>query len=318
MIDEQLNILVIEDDPAHARIVERAFEKIENRHVTMVTTIAAAREQLAAKPFDVILSDLILPDGRGVELLDVGQHYGPPIVLMTSQGDEETAVSAMKAGAFDYVVKSAPTLLELPHVADRIVREWRLRAEKHQADIALRESESRVRAILNAVPDLILICSRQGEIMECEGNANSLPVSRAEILSIKLDQFVAKSHLNEVQDVFRRVINHGDMTTFVFESRLKSPLFFEGRFARYGTNQILAVLRDVTTQQSALGELAQLSGREQDVLNLVMQGFPNKLIGTELGISIKTVETHRSNLMKKLRVKSVAELAKIAISANQD
>lgn len=59
--------------------------------------------------------------------------------------------------------------------------------------------------------------------------------------------------------------------------------------------------------------LDQLSPRETEVLRLVVAGKPNKIIALHLKISIKTVEHHRSNLMKKMRASSVAELVRMTM-----
>ncbi|MCL1636159.1 LuxR C-terminal-related transcriptional regulator [Luteimonas sp. SX5] len=59
--------------------------------------------------------------------------------------------------------------------------------------------------------------------------------------------------------------------------------------------------------------MAQLSPRERQVLDLVVASKPNKIIADILGISIKTVELHRSNMMNKLGVRSLPELMKVAL-----
>lgn len=56
-----------------------------------------------------------------------------------------------------------------------------------------------------------------------------------------------------------------------------------------------------------------LTLREQEILELIWAGFKNKEIGQRLKISVKTVEAHRSNMMKKLRVSNTAQLLKTAI-----
>jgi DNA-binding NarL/FixJ family response regulator len=56
-----------------------------------------------------------------------------------------------------------------------------------------------------------------------------------------------------------------------------------------------------------------LSDREIQVVQLLSQGLTSKRIGASLGISIKTVETHRANIMRKLNVGSIAELVRYAI-----
>jgi two-component system response regulator FixJ len=63
--------------------------------------------------------------------------------------------------------------------------------------------------------------------------------------------------------------------------------------------------------------LACLTGRERDVLNGLVAGYPNKTIAYDLGISPRTVEIYRSNLMDKLRVRSLSEALRIAFIADQ-
>jgi len=58
---------------------------------------------------------------------------------------------------------------------------------------------------------------------------------------------------------------------------------------------------------------AVLTAREREVLQLIAEGKSTKVIARELFVSVKTVEWHRSQLMKKLRMQSVAELVKYAI-----
>ena len=59
-----------------------------------------------------------------------------------------------------------------------------------------------------------------------------------------------------------------------------------------------------------------LTGREQEILELIWAGFKNKEIGQRLKISVKTVEAHRANMMKKMRVSNTAQLLKTAIQGN--
>jgi two-component system response regulator DctR len=57
--------------------------------------------------------------------------------------------------------------------------------------------------------------------------------------------------------------------------------------------------------------LAELTERERDVMRLVTDGRPNKLIADELGISVRTVEVHRARVFEKMNVKSAVELANL-------
>jgi two-component system response regulator FixJ len=66
--------------------------------------------------------------------------------------------------------------------------------------------------------------------------------------------------------------------------------------------------------QAAAARLALLTPRERDVLRLLVEGRPNKVIAHELGISPRTVEIHRANVMDKLGVRSLAAAVRIALS----
>lgn len=61
--------------------------------------------------------------------------------------------------------------------------------------------------------------------------------------------------------------------------------------------------------------VAGLTAREQDVLKGLAHGLPNKTIAYDLGISPRTVEVHRANLMTKLNVRSLSEALRIAFAA---
>jgi two-component system response regulator FixJ len=67
--------------------------------------------------------------------------------------------------------------------------------------------------------------------------------------------------------------------------------------------------------EAAQARIASLTPRERDVLARLVQGCPNKVVAHELGISPRTVEIHRANLMEKLSCRSLAEAVRIAISA---
>ena len=68
--------------------------------------------------------------------------------------------------------------------------------------------------------------------------------------------------------------------------------------------------------RDAAVRLQALTPRERDVLDGLAQGLPNKTIAYDLGISPRTVEIHRANLMTKLAVRSLSEALRLAFAAN--
>jgi FixJ family two-component response regulator len=73
--------------------------------------------------------------------------------------------------------------------------------------------------------------------------------------------------------------------------------------------------KDLLDQQQLRDKIGELSERERDVFYRVAAGEMNKVIGMDLGISERTVEVHRSNVMQKLGVKTLAQLVRIKIQA---
>ncbi|MEW5728568.1 MAG: response regulator FixJ [Pseudomonadota bacterium] len=58
---------------------------------------------------------------------------------------------------------------------------------------------------------------------------------------------------------------------------------------------------------------AELTPREREVMDLVVQGLPNKAVAAELNISVRTVEIHRARVMEKMAAKSLSELVRMAL-----
>ena len=97
MDKDTVHILLVEDEEAHAELVRRAFSsRAPSVHLTVTNSLEEARALQARHPADLIIADLLLPDGRGIELLP-GEGIPPrfPVVIMTSHGDEQIAVEAM-------------------------------------------------------------------------------------------------------------------------------------------------------------------------------------------------------------------------------
>ena len=73
-------------------------------------------------------------------------------------------------------------------------------------------------------------------------------------------------------------------------------------------------LSQAQAQRNHEAMLGRLTAREQQVLERIVAGRLNKQIADDLGISIKTVEAHRANIMEKLQVTTVADLMKVALA----
>jgi diguanylate cyclase (GGDEF)-like protein/PAS domain S-box-containing protein len=155
-IQPEYNILLVEDDPDHATLINRAFETEVHCRLVITTSLAQAKSLINHTPPDLVITDIRLPDGHGTELLAPAAAF--PTIVMTSHGDEKVAVSAMKSGAAEYIVKTQESMASLPRTANRVMREWRLIVDQKLA----KERQQRLTAILEATPDLICIANLDG------------------------------------------------------------------------------------------------------------------------------------------------------------
>ena len=99
-------VLVVDDEPDLRTLYELTLLR-EGYQVASAGTLAEARAQLAEQRFDVVITDMRLPDGLGLELLrEVAQAQRPErCIMITAYGSAENAVEALKCGAFDYLTK---------------------------------------------------------------------------------------------------------------------------------------------------------------------------------------------------------------------
>ncbi len=125
-------ILVVDNDADMATLLQRHLES-EGWGVTAVTNGAEARAALEREEFAVVLTDLVMEPVDGLAVLREAQRVQPSarVVLMTAFGSVESAVDAMRQGAYDYVTKPFK-LPELTIVLRRALEEQRLRDENRR------------------------------------------------------------------------------------------------------------------------------------------------------------------------------------------
>lgn len=108
------NILILEDDVTYGTMLKTWFEK-KSWKASWVSKVELAKLEFNTDKFDLILSDLRLPDGDGIIFLTWLREnmIMTPFIIMTNYSDVQTAVLAMKLGAFDYLQKPInPTILQ--------------------------------------------------------------------------------------------------------------------------------------------------------------------------------------------------------------
>jgi len=150
-------ILVVEDDNSHALLIQRSFEDVpEEYRLERVGTIRAAKAATEQNAHSLVLTDYKLPDGDGSEMVALAAG-ACPVIMMTSHGNEQIAVEAMKIGAQDYIVKSAEAFEALPRTVAMALKVWSLIQSRRQTDKAILRAKTDWERTFDAVPDLISI-----------------------------------------------------------------------------------------------------------------------------------------------------------------
>jgi diguanylate cyclase (GGDEF)-like protein len=139
MEQERIRALLVEDNPADATLVKEMLRAQDSHWLELihVERLAEAEERLKAGGIDVVLLDLLLPDGQGIETLKALRDAALeiPIVVLTGVQDEEAATQALQNGAQDYLVKGPdqgnPLLRSIRYAIERKRMELRVRRLAH-------------------------------------------------------------------------------------------------------------------------------------------------------------------------------------------
>ncbi|MBN1876800.1 MAG: response regulator [Anaerolineae bacterium] len=159
-------ILLVEDEASHVELIRRAFrQRMSEANLLIACSLREARHLLTTQSVDLVIMDWLLPDGQGVDVFKRGQEPSFPVILMTSHGNEQVAVEAMKAGALDYVVKTAETLTDMPHIAERALREWHYIVERRHAEQQIIRLQHLLQNITDSMPSALITLDAEGHVL---------------------------------------------------------------------------------------------------------------------------------------------------------
>lgn len=133
---DQKNALIVDDEPDIRELLEITLGRM-GINTLSAADVKSAKTMLRAHEFDFCLTDMKLPDGNGIELVQYIQKEFPqlPVAMITAHGSMDSAVEALKAGAFDFVSK--PVNLELlRHLVDTALNLKPLVSKGDETEIA--------------------------------------------------------------------------------------------------------------------------------------------------------------------------------------
>jgi two-component system response regulator FixJ len=142
----------------------------------------------------------------------------------------------------------------------------------------------------------------------------------------EMDGLTVQSKLAELNLNFPVIImtGHGDVPLAVRAMRAGAIDFLEKPFSEEAILESIRLGQDRAARSSprrqefdkaAADRLSSLSPREREVLEGLVAGFPNKTIAYDLGVSARTVESHRARVMDKMQARSLSELVRMVLAA---
>jgi PAS domain S-box-containing protein len=166
-------ILLVEDSDRDAFVVERAL-RASGVILERVATLGAALVALRSSHFDLILTDLGLPDSAGAGTVEsiVDQAGITPVVVLTGHEDDRVARGAFEAGAQDYLVKgSADAMSRLRGAVEYALRRVRERADQDRDEIS--KANRRFRSLIDC-SEATLVIDEKGRRVYASASATGM------------------------------------------------------------------------------------------------------------------------------------------------
>jgi PAS domain S-box-containing protein len=283
MNNKMTNILLVEDEESHADLICLSFESItEQMSVTVAYNLNEARHSIAKSTPDLIIADFLLPDGKGTELIPTDREESPyPVIILTSHGDEQVAVEAMKAGAFDYIVKSEAVLDDMPHICERIIREWNHIFKRKKAEEALSKSEEKYRKLVETAPDAIM-CDINGIISDWNKSAERVfGYSKDEIIGKPVNILVPAKYKKKHQEGLEQFLKTGESgiigktvaVSGLTKEGVEIPIEISLTYQRLEQKQHLftAIIRDITERKKIEAKLES----QEELYHTLVETLPH-------------------------------------------
>ncbi len=236
-------ILLVDDEPVILTVLKEFLAGPERELVLAGTAAEALGVAVAASSIEVALVDKNLPDRSGLEVARELKHLHPDVevILMTAYVSLDSAIEAVKVGAFDYIAKPITDfdalVLKVQTAADKVRRK---RDQRRLLD-QFAESEERYRGAFHGSPDAIVVCraDASGEIRDANEAAELLyGRSRAELRGLRIQDLRAPPRSGGGEPAHEEH-RRSDGTTFPAEVS-------QGEFASQGVPMRVLTVRDIT------------------------------------------------------------------------
>jgi PAS domain S-box-containing protein len=250
--DKRIHVLCVEDNPHDLALIRDALaQRAENFEVLASTNRQSFEKALAKGGFDVVLTDFNILGYEGLQVIQEVKKHRPdvPIILLTGTGSEEVAVTALKTGAADYIIKSVKHILRLPDTILNVLKH-------QQIQKALDEKNANLCAVLENISDGILVVDEQNTILYANPTAGSMLGNPPE----KLAGQKFEHDITQTQPAEITLLHHAEGAVFA-EIRIAETTWG-------GKKSWIISLRDITERKRAEEKLAENQRRLAHILSL--------------------------------------------------
>ncbi len=246
-------VLIVEDDEA-ARLTTSITLEQAGYRVMEASDCASARERFAECKPDIVLLDVLLPDGDGFslcrEFLAQPQGRDLPIAMVTGLDDINSIHLAYESGATDFITKPV-SWGTLPYRIQFI-----LRAQKALNDASI--SEEKTRALLAGIPDVILRIDRNGHVIDMQVGAYVNEMEEWVVYDSATGQGQLPAHVRQVLEPQLQSVFAGkgeQLVEFEWSQAQKKQRIWEVRVILRQSNEVVMVFRDITRRKQQEAEL---------------------------------------------------------------
>ena len=275
---EIIRVLLIEDNPGDARLVrEMLVETGTNRfNLEHVERISQGLTRLSQEDFQVILLDLSLPDGHGLETVkrvcNVASHIS--VLVLTGLDDETLAIRAVQEGAQDYLVKGQMD-------GNLLMRAIRYATKRKRAEEALRESEARLQDLFDHAPVGYFEVNTKGNITRINRTAlEMLGWGIEEMVDQPIWKFITGEE-NIRQTFFGKIFGkvppgQAYERYYIRKGGATLPVLAEDRLLRNGEGKITSIratIQDITERKQAEEMLRSSEEKYRTILENIEDGY---------------------------------------------
>jgi two-component system phosphate regulon sensor histidine kinase PhoR len=261
-MESKANILVVDDEA----VIRDGCTKILTKAGWDVETAENGRdgiELIKSNNFDILLLDLMMPGMNGLEVIQVVNEIAPDIyiVVITGYATIETAVEAMKRGAYDYIPKPfTPDQLRVvvKKALDNqalLLEAAYLREEQEKGLLAIAHEKSKIKTILNCMPNGVLVIDGEKRIALYNPIASKfLNISGDESIGEFADACIDCEDLNSmIYDVLNQVQNDSTIISGEIVGYNALPIMAHIAPVMMQDGDIVgavAILQDISTQKA--------------------------------------------------------------------